>query len=70
MSQKLPEKLLTTQEAAVHLGVTEMSIRHATHEGRLPFVRKSGRNWIEAAQLQAYQARNQANWEGLRSQAQ
>jgi len=68
MSQKLPERLLTTQEAAAQIGVSELAIRHATHGGRLPFVRKSGRNWIEIAQLQAYHARTQANWAMLNNQ--
>lgn len=57
MSQEAPEELLTIQEAAARIGVTGAALQHATLHGRLPFVRKHGRSWIELTALLAYQAR-------------
>lgn len=60
MSQEAPEELLTIQEAAARIGVTAAALQHATLHGRLPFVRKFGRSWIEPGALLAYQARMSA----------
>jgi excisionase family DNA binding protein len=53
------EDLMTVQEAAAQMGVTASTIRYATLDSRLPFVRKHGRSWIAPAELRAYQARTE-----------
>ena len=53
------EKLLTVQEAASEIGVSQSAIRNATLQGRLPFVAKFGRKLIERDALAAYQRRTQ-----------
>ena len=60
MSQEAPEELLTIQEAAARIGVTATALQHAALHGRLPFVRKYGRSWIEPGALLAYQTRMSA----------
>jgi excisionase family DNA binding protein len=61
--------LLTVQEAAAQIGVTEAAIRTATLNGRLPFVRKHGRSWIEPSELRTYQARIQPPGEKLKGRS-
>jgi len=51
--------LLTVQDAARRIGVSESAIRNATLEGRLPFVRMYGRKLIDPTELGAYQQRTQ-----------
>jgi excisionase family DNA binding protein len=51
--------LLTVQESAAQIGVSETAIRNATLEGRLPFVRLYGRKLIEPVALEAYRQRTQ-----------
>lgn len=65
MSQGLQEELLTVGEAAAQIAVTESAIRNATIGGRLPFVRKYGRNLIRPVELHAYQIRTQCSGEKL-----
>jgi excisionase family DNA binding protein len=63
MSEGPQQELLTVQEAAAQIGVTEATIRTATLNGRLPFVRRRLRSWIAPADLRAYQERTQPTGE-------
>lgn len=53
------ETLLTVQEAALRIGVSESAIRNAMLQGRLPFVAMFGRKLIEQEALSTYQRRTQ-----------
>ena len=52
-------ELLTVQEAAAQMGVTEGAIRLALSQSRLAYVEKYGRKLITRADLDAYKARTQ-----------
>ncbi len=53
--------MLTVQDAALELGVTDGTIRTALSEGRLPFVEKYGRKLIIRTNLEIYRQRTQPN---------
>lgn len=53
------DTLLTVQEAAKKIGVSESAIRNATLDGRLPSVWRYGRKLIDAGELEAYRERTQ-----------
>jgi excisionase family DNA binding protein len=59
MSEGTQKELLTVQEAAAQIGVPEATIRTATLNGRLPFLRRRLRCWIDPVDLRVYQARTQ-----------
>ena len=54
-----PGELLTVQDAAKSLGVTDITIRAALTGGRLPFVEKYGRKLIKRSDVEKYRARTQ-----------
>lgn len=55
----MEETLLTVQQAAAELGVTDGAVRLALSQGRLSSVEKFGRKLIERADLDAYRQRTQ-----------
>lgn len=55
----MEETLLTVQQAAANLGVTDGAVRLALSQGRLSSVEKFGRKLIERADLDAYKRRTQ-----------
>jgi excisionase family DNA binding protein len=59
MTTESGEELVTVQEAAKELNVSESAIRNATLEGRLPSIFKYNRKLITRAALDAYKARTQ-----------
>lgn len=52
-------ELLTVQDAAIELGITEVSVRSALNRQRLPYVEKYGRKLIACADLAVYKQRTQ-----------
>jgi excisionase family DNA binding protein len=50
----MEETLLTVQQAAAELGVTDGAVRLALSQGRLSSVEKFGRKLIERADMDAY----------------
>ena len=53
------EEYLTVQEAALELGITEVSVRSALNQNRLPFAEKFGRKLVNRDDLEAYKQRTQ-----------
>lgn len=58
-NQGMEDVLLTVQEAATMLGVTEGAVRLALSQGRLPIVEKYGRKLVARPDLEAYKKRTQ-----------
>jgi excisionase family DNA binding protein len=59
----MEENLLTVQQVASQLGVTDGAIRLALSQGRLPFSEMYGRKLITHADLEAYRQRSRPNGE-------
>lgn len=55
----MEETLLTVQQAATELGITDGAVRLALSQGRLPSIEKFGRKLIERADINAYRQRTQ-----------
>ena len=55
----MEDTLLTVQQVAAELGVTDGAIRLALSQGRLSSVEKFGRKLIERADMDAYRQRTQ-----------
>jgi len=53
------DELLTVQDAAKELGVTDISVRAALNDNRLPFIEKYGRKLITRGDVEAYRQRTQ-----------
>ncbi len=50
---------LSIPEAATYSGVVEQTIRNAVSDGRLPSVKKFGKNLVKRADMDAYKQRTQ-----------
>ena len=59
----MEDNLLTVQQVASHLGVTDGAIRLALSQGRLPFIEKYGRKLVTKADVDVYRQRAQPNGE-------
>lgn len=55
----MEDNLLTVQQAAVHLGVTDGAVRLALSQGRLPFIEKYGRKLVTMLDVDTYRQRAQ-----------
>ncbi len=55
----MEDNLLTVQQVALHMGVTDGAVRLALSQGRLPFIEKYGRKLVTITDADTYRQRAQ-----------